>query len=309
MASIQVVGPIDFSQNELQNARLQNLNSAPPAASGLIYYNSTTGLVGVSTGSEWIYLGEAGESIVDAEQVQDIIGSMLGNSSIVTSTYNDANGTLVLSIGAGQIVDSMVSNTAAISADKLTEGATNKLLTAAERTKLTAVASGATANQTDAYLTNRANHTGTQTTATISDFTSAVNAVVAQTVGAAPDLLNTLDELAAALGDDPNFAATITAAIAQKADTTSLAPIATSGSYADLTGKPEYVTTVGDGTATTIVVTHSLGKNVIPALRLTAAPGTFVLAPMQATSDTTITLTFGQAPAAGQYTLLLHKVG
>lgn len=44
--------------------------------------------------------------------------------------------------------------------------------------------------------------------------TAAINALVA----AAPGALDTLDELAAALGDDANFAATITAALAGKAD-------------------------------------------------------------------------------------------
>jgi len=48
-------------------------------------------------------------------------------------------------------------------------------LTPAERTKLQGIAEGATANQTDAHLLNRANHTGTQTSATISDFNSSVD--------------------------------------------------------------------------------------------------------------------------------------
>jgi len=49
-------------------------------------------------------------------------------------------------------------------------------ITSAERTKLQGIAEGATANQTDAHLLNRANHTGTQTSATISDFNSSVDA-------------------------------------------------------------------------------------------------------------------------------------
>lgn len=43
-------------------------------------------------------------------------------------------------------------------------------------TKLSGIASGATANDTDANLKNRANHTGTQTASTISDFSSAADA-------------------------------------------------------------------------------------------------------------------------------------
>jgi hypothetical protein len=42
--------------------------------------------------------------------------------------------------------------------------------------------------------------------------------IIDQLTGAAPEALNTLEELAAALGDDANFATTVTNAIAAKAD-------------------------------------------------------------------------------------------
>ena len=57
-------------------------------------------------------------------------------------------------------------------------------------------------------------------------------------VDAAPGALDTLNELAAALGDDANFSTTVTNSLANKADTSSLATVATSGSYNDLTNKP-----------------------------------------------------------------------
>ena len=58
------------------------------------------------------------------------------------------------------------------------------LLSATDKTKLDGVATGATANDTDANLKNRANHTGTQTASTISDFDTEVannSAVTANT--------------------------------------------------------------------------------------------------------------------------------
>ena len=48
--------------------------------------------------------------------------------------------------------------------------------------------------------------------------TSFVVSTVAAVIGAAPETLNTLDELAAALGDDANFASTVATAIGMKAD-------------------------------------------------------------------------------------------
>ncbi|WKW87247.1 minor tail protein [Mycobacterium phage Chargerpower] len=66
-----------------------------------------------------------------------------------------------------------------ISADSTVDGTTNKVYTAVEKVKLSTVASGATVNDTDANLKNRANHTGTQAASTISDFNTAADARVA----------------------------------------------------------------------------------------------------------------------------------
>jgi hypothetical protein len=65
-------------------------------------------------------------------------------------------------------------------------------------------------------LAGKAATVHTHTAAQITDFTAAVNALIAAVVDAAPASLDTLNELAAALGDDPNFAATITALIGTK---------------------------------------------------------------------------------------------
>ena len=62
--------------------------------------------------------------------------------------------------------------------------------------------------------------------------------IVAAITDSAPGTLDTLNELAAALGDDANFSTTITNSIATKADTSSLSTVATSGLYNDLTSRP-----------------------------------------------------------------------
>jgi hypothetical protein len=134
-------------------------------------------------------------------------------------------------------------------------GSTHGLMPASAVTKLAGIASGATANSTDAQLRDRNTHTGTQAHTTITGLgtaatqnttafeaagavTSGINAHVAATdphgdraytdtkiaqlINSAPGLLDTLDEIAAALGDDPNFAATITTALAGKQASSSL---------------------------------------------------------------------------------------
>ena len=61
-----------------------------------------------------------------------------------------------------------------------------------------------------------------------------VDNAVSDLVDSAPSALNTLNELAAALGDDSNFSTTITNALAGKANTSDIF----SGNYNDLTNKP-----------------------------------------------------------------------
>jgi hypothetical protein len=57
---------------------------------------------------------------------------------------------------------------------------------------------------------------------TISQTDAAISTAVNALVGGAPGLLDTLDELSAALGDDANFASTVTTALAGKVDSSSL---------------------------------------------------------------------------------------
>lgn len=73
-----------------------------------------------------------------------------------------------------------------------------------------------------------------------------VDTFISGLVDNAPDALNTLNELSAALNDDSNFASTVATALAAKANSADLATVATSGSYDDLSNKP----TINDSTIT-----------------------------------------------------------
>jgi len=92
--------------------------------------------------------------------------------------------------------------------------------------------------------------------------TAFVQAAIAALVNAAPGALNTLKELAAAIGDDPNFAATMAAALALKAPLDS--PV--------LTGNPA-APTAPAGTSTTQLATTAFVQAAIAAM-VDAAPGT-----------------------------------
>ena len=63
-----------------------------------------------------------------------------------------------------------------MNADAIPDGSSKVTMTAAERTKLADIATGATKNQTDTYLRDRANHTGTQLISTVSGLQTALDA-------------------------------------------------------------------------------------------------------------------------------------
>lgn len=60
--------------------------------------------------------------------------------------------------------------------DEVPDGTTNKQYSSTEKTKLAGVATGATANDTDANLKARANHTGAQAISTVTGLQSAIDA-------------------------------------------------------------------------------------------------------------------------------------
>lgn len=99
------------------------------------------------------------------------------------------------------------------------------LISAMDKAKLDGIAAGATANATDAALRDRATHTGEQAIGTITGLVDAlagkatptdVAAALAGLVDSSPATLDTLNELAAALGDDPDFATTVSTALGNR---------------------------------------------------------------------------------------------
>lgn len=115
-----------------------------------------------------------------AEKVQDIVAGFLTQGTNVTIAYNDATNTLTISAsgGGGGAVASVNTQTGVVvlNQDNIADGTTAKQYTATEKTKLSGVATGATANQSDA-TTNAAiaaKYTKPGSGITASDLASAV---------------------------------------------------------------------------------------------------------------------------------------
>jgi hypothetical protein len=93
---------------------------------------------------------------------------------------------------------------------------------------------------------NKITNLGTPTSSNDAVTKTYVDTAISNLVDTAPEALNTLNELASALGDDANFSTTISTQLGQKANTADLATVATSGSYTDLSNKPTIPSAVSD---------------------------------------------------------------
>lgn len=127
--------------------------------------------------------------------------------------------------------------------------------------------------------------TGSQTKATTAESNAKAytDTKVAALVNSSPGTLDTLKELADALGDDPNFATTITNLINARAR--------------------KYAVAIGDGTATTFNITHNFNTLDTTASLREVSTGGWVMADIQTVDANTIKVLFASAPTAGQYKL------
>ena len=116
----------------------------------------------VSLGTGITGLGAAAVAIPDGARWTATLRYHAGDGVWLLATGGSASGSSGVSS-----VNSLV-GVVVLDADDLADGTTNVMMTTAERTKLTGVATGATANSTDAQLRSRATHTGTQPVSSLS---------------------------------------------------------------------------------------------------------------------------------------------
>lgn len=238
---------------------------------------------------------EAADTAALDEYIRDTVAAFVRQSGGVTIAHDDAADTLTFSTAV--IADASTSvkgvvllSTAPVSAAspiavgdndaRLNDATTSTrgLMTAADKTKLAGITTGATANQTDAFLLARANHTGTQAISTVSGLqaeldlksplaspaltgtptaptaasatsstqiatTAFVHALFTDLIGTAPANLDTLQEIAAQLATDESAVSALTTTVAGK--------LAKASNLSDLTDAAAARSNLGLGTLAT----------------------------------------------------------
>jgi hypothetical protein len=183
----------------------------------------------------------------DGKIIEVFTGGFVGGGGVATNlayTASPTNGVIVNSNGTGFTIPAGSTTNAS-------------LMLPADKTKLNTIEAGATTNSTDAYLLSRTNHIGSQSISTITGLQTALDTKLEASSIANFETTTQLNARDVANRNRSNHTGT------QSAGTiTGLATVATTGAYADLTGRPTIPTLTSQLTNDTGFITSNLVSSV-----------------------------------------------
>lgn len=334
---------INLNKNELQNAVVQNLASAPSSpAEGQIYYDSTSTDKEIYfwNGSDWISVAGdisqviAGDGLTGGGNSGAVTLNVVGgtgitanandiaitNTGVTAASYGSSTAIPVITVNAqGQITaastasistdltiaaDSGANDTVTLGTDTLTfAGTTNEIETTVTNNQIQI---GLVDNPTisgNLIISGNLTVSGTTTTVNTETINLADNIITLNSNATGTPSENAGIEIER--GDSDNVALRWN----EGTDVWELTKDGTNYKTIQNIQESTYATSVGDGSATSYTVTHNLGSRDVIVQLYDASSYDTVIADVVRTNTTTVTLTFGAAPASNDIRVLVSKIG
>jgi hypothetical protein len=299
---------IDLNKNEILNARLQNLSSDPSSpVAGQIYYNTVDNVTKFYDGTSWISGGSTKFGLAANRPAPSKAGTLYAATDTSTLFLDNGTSWVQISVNPQDLADTL--QDAKDYTDAREIAITDAYESYADQAEIDAKA-----------------YTDTRESAITTAYESYTSTAISNLIDGAPGLLDTLNEIAAAINDDANYFTTVTNAIAEKQDTLTAgngididssenisvklgAGLSFDGSgnvtVAESYGVRKFATSIGDGNTTVFQVTHSLGTRDISVTIYDNSTKAEVFADVIHNTDSVVTISFASAPSSNEFRIVV----